>query len=188
MTSASGEPGRWRTFGAREIYASPELWLGQIDLELPGGERVWEHVVRLHQTALMALVDGQGRVLLVRRHRFVSGEWGWELPGGLVDDEEDPADAALRELEDTTGYRAGRAEELITFRPLPETVDCEYAVYVGRDPVRAGEPVAVSAGARMEWFPLGQVSGLVAAGDIWHGGTLVALLRLLSMDGRTSAG
>jgi len=84
VTSASGEPGRWRTFGAREIYASPELWLGQIDLELPGGERVWEHVVRLHQTALIALLDGQSRVLLVRRHRFVSDEWGWELPGGLV--------------------------------------------------------------------------------------------------------
>jgi 8-oxo-dGTP pyrophosphatase MutT (NUDIX family) len=55
---------------------------------------VWEHLVRLHQTALMALVDGEGRVLLVRRHRFVSDEWGWELPGGLVDDEEDPADGA----------------------------------------------------------------------------------------------
>jgi len=53
-----GEPERWRTFGAREIYQSPELWLGQIDVELPGGERVWEHVVRLHQTALMALLDG----------------------------------------------------------------------------------------------------------------------------------
>jgi len=49
-------------------------------------------------------------VLLVRRYRFVSGEWGWELPGGLVDDEEDPADAAGRELEDTAGYRASRVD------------------------------------------------------------------------------
>ena len=61
----SGEPGRWRTFGEREIYDSPELWLGQVDVELPGGERIWEHVVRLHQVAMLALVDEQSRVLLV---------------------------------------------------------------------------------------------------------------------------
>jgi hypothetical protein len=100
--------GRWRTFGAREIYQSPELWFGQLDVELPGGERVWEPVVRLHQAALMALLDGEGRVLLVRRYRFVPGEWGWELPGGLVDEDEDLAVAAARELEDTAGTGRGR--------------------------------------------------------------------------------
>jgi len=157
-------------------------------VELPGGERVWEDLVRLHQTALMALVDGEGRVLLVRRHRFVAGEWGWELPGGLVDDEEDLADAAGRELEDTTGYRAGRVEELITFRPMAETVDCEYAVYVGHDPVRVGEAVAVTNAARTQWFSLALVGELIASGEIWHGGTLVGLLRLLSMDGTAADG
>jgi hypothetical protein len=71
VTGETGETGRWRTFGEREIYGSPELWLGQVDVELPGGERVWEHVVRLHRTALMAALDVESRVLLVRRHRFV---------------------------------------------------------------------------------------------------------------------
>ena len=59
----------------------PELWLGQMDVELPDGERVWEHVVRLPRAALMALLDDQRRVLLVWRHRFVPDMWGWELPG-----------------------------------------------------------------------------------------------------------
>jgi len=176
----SGEPGRWRTFGSREIYQSPELWLGQVDVQLPDGERVWEPVVRLHQAALMALVDDQRRVLLVRRHRFVPDLWGWELPGGLVDEDEEPADAALREVEDTTGYRAGGVEHLVTFRPLPETVDCEHVAFVGRDPERVGEAVGAGNVARVEWVPFGAVPGLIAAGEIWHGGTLVALLPLLT--------
>lgn len=180
-------PSRWRTFGEREIYRSPELWLGQVDVESPGGERIWENVVRLHRTALMALLDGQGRVLLVRRHRFVSDEWGWELPGGLVDEGEDSAEAALRELEDTTGYRAERVEELIEFRPLAETVDCVHVAFVGRDPDRVGDALGASNVARAEWVPLGAVPGLVAAGEIWHGGTLVALLRLLTTDGSASS-
>lgn len=185
---ADYEPSRWQTFGEREIYRSPELWLGQVDVELPGGERTWEDVVRLHRTAMMALLDGQDSVLLVRRHRFVSDEWGWELPGGLVDEGEDSAEAALRELEDTTGYRAGRVEELIEFRPLAETVDCVYVAFVGRDPDRVGPTVSVGNVARAEWVPLGSVPGLVAAREIWHGGTLVALLRLLTADSPASSG
>ncbi|MGH3403907.1 MAG: NUDIX hydrolase [Streptosporangiaceae bacterium] len=184
---AESGPGRWRTFGEREIYRSPELWLGQVDVELPGGERIWEDVVRLHRTALMAVLDGQGRVLLVRRHRFVPDQWGWELPGGLVDAGEDSAEAALREVEDATGYRPGRVEELIEFRPLPEKVDCVHVAYVGHDPEHVGEAVSAIDVARMEWVPLESVPSLIATGEIWQAGTLVALLRLLTMDGSIPA-
>lgn len=131
----------------------------------------------------MALLDDRRRVLLVRRHRYMPDMWEWELPGGQVDEDEDPAEAAAREAEDTTGYRAGRVEHLITFRPLPETVDCEQVAFIGRDPARAGEPTTAGSVARVEWVPLGPVPGLIAEGQIWHAGTLVALLRLLTLDG-----
>jgi hypothetical protein len=52
-----GEAGRWRTFGEQEIYRSPYTWLGQVDVELPGGERFWHDVIRLHRAAAMVLVD-----------------------------------------------------------------------------------------------------------------------------------
>ena len=38
--------------------------------------------------------------------------------------------------------------------------------------------------ARAEWVPLGSVPGLIAAGEVWNAGSLVALLRLLTMDGQ----
>jgi ADP-ribose pyrophosphatase YjhB (NUDIX family) len=184
----SGEPVRLRTFGEREIYSDPELWLGQVDVELPSRERVWEPVVRLHRVAMLALVDVQDRALLVRRHRLVAGRAGWELPGGLVDAGEEPLEAALRQVEDTAGYRPGRVEHLITFRPMAETVDSEHFVFAGRDPVRAGEPVVSSAMARVEWVPLGSILELIAAGEIWSSGTLVGLLRLLASSGRADSG
>lgn len=86
-------------------------------------------------------------------------------------------------MEDTTEYRAGRVDHLITFRPLPETMDCEQVAFIGRDPVHAGEPIAGGNVARVEWVSLGSVPGLIADGHIWHAGTLAALLRLLTMDG-----
>ena len=64
MTDARDGSSRWRTFGERTIYDNPWVWLGQIDVELPDGERFWHHVVRLHRAAMMVLVDDQDRVPL----------------------------------------------------------------------------------------------------------------------------
>lgn len=51
--------GFWRAHGERAIYDSPWVWLGQVDVEPPGGDRYWHHVVRLRKAAVMALVDGE---------------------------------------------------------------------------------------------------------------------------------
>jgi 8-oxo-dGTP pyrophosphatase MutT (NUDIX family) len=121
-------------------YDSAEVWLGEVDVGLPDGERIWHHVVRLNRAAVMLLIDGQERVLLLWRHRFIPDRWGWELPGGLVDEDEEPADAAQRELAEETGYHAGQVEHLVTFQPMPGLVNSEHLVFTGRDPKRIGEP------------------------------------------------
>jgi 8-oxo-dGTP pyrophosphatase MutT (NUDIX family) len=137
-------------------------------------------VVRLHRAAAIALLNEQDRVLLVWRHRFVPDRWGWELPGGLVDADEDLVDAACRELEEETGYRAGRVEHLVSFQPMAGTVDSEHAVFVGHEPQRVSEATDENEVTRIEWVPLVSVPGLIASGDIWNAGTLVALLGLLA--------
>jgi 8-oxo-dGDP phosphatase len=180
----SDEPGIWRTFAERAIYDSAWVRLGQVDVELPDGERFWHHVVRLHRAAVMMLLDERERVLLLWRHRFIQDRWGWELPGGLVDEDEEPAEAANRELEEETGYRAGRVEHLITFEPMPGRIDSAHFVFVGREPERIGEPTEVNEVTRMEWVPLGSVPGLIAAGQIWNAGSLVGLSQLLMKDSR----
>jgi hypothetical protein len=48
--------GFWRAHGERAIYDSPWVWLGQVDVEPPGGDRYWHHVVRLRKAAVMALL------------------------------------------------------------------------------------------------------------------------------------
>jgi 8-oxo-dGTP pyrophosphatase MutT (NUDIX family) len=179
----SGEPGGWRTFEERALYDNPAVWLGQVDVELPGGERVWHHVVRLHRAAVIALLDDERRVLLLRRHRLVQDRSGWELPGGLIDEDEEPVEAVARELEEQAGYRAGRVEHLITFQPMAGVVDAEHLVFAGRDPERISELTGTNGVGRMNWVPLSTVPRLIAAGEIWNAGSLVALLWLLTLDG-----
>lgn len=170
----------WRTFGERGIYESPEVWLGQVDVGLPSRERVWHHVVRLYRAVGVVLLDGQGRVLLAWRHRFIQDRWGWELPGGLVDEDEESSEAAARELEEQTGYRAGQLEQLITFQPLAEVAEAERVVFVGRDAQHVGEPVSSEGIARVDWVLLDSVPELIGAGEIWNATSVVGLLSMMA--------
>ena len=188
VTEAEGDGlSRWRTFGERPIYDSPEVWLGEVDVGLPDGERIWQHVVRLHRSAAVVLLDGQDRVLLLWRHRFVQDRWGWELPGGLVDEDEEPAEAAARELEEQTGYRAGQLRHLISFQPMAETADSERVVFVGQGAEQIGEPVSPEGIERAEWLPLRSVPELIASGQIWNSASVVGLLHVLAQERSFSA-
>jgi 8-oxo-dGTP pyrophosphatase MutT (NUDIX family) len=173
------EPGRWLTFGEREIYSSPWVYLGQIDVVQPDGGRYWHHVVRLPPVVMFSLLDEQNRVLLLWRHRFIRDRWGWELPGGLVDEGEEPVQAAVRELAEETGYRAGVVEPLVAFQPRPGTAEAQHFIFGGREPERLGDPTEVNESSRLEWVPLSSVPDLIDSGDMWDGGTQLALLRQL---------
>jgi hypothetical protein len=67
---------KWKTFGERTIHDNPWVWLGEVDVELPDGERFWHHVIRLHCAAMTVLVNDDDQALLLWRHRFVQDRWG----------------------------------------------------------------------------------------------------------------
>jgi 8-oxo-dGTP pyrophosphatase MutT (NUDIX family) len=76
--------------------------------QLDGGVRPVGPSVRI---ALVLFVDGAGAVLLQLRDQSARAEPGqWGLPGGHVEDGEDPEPAARRELAEETGLVAGDGE------------------------------------------------------------------------------
>ncbi len=65
-------------------------------VELPDGVRFEQYVMRMPKAAMMVVLDDRDRVLMMWQHRFVIDRWVWELPGGYVDRDEDPAVTAAR--------------------------------------------------------------------------------------------
>ncbi|GAA4644368.1 NUDIX hydrolase [Pontixanthobacter gangjinensis] len=88
----------------------------------------WEYVGRarnIRAAAIIAIEDGH--VLLVEQYRIPLGKISLEIPAGLIGDDdgsedEAPETAAMRELEEETGYTAQRMENLGEYYSSPGMV------------------------------------------------------------------
>lgn len=179
---------RWVVHGSRNVYQSEWIRLNMTDVELPDGQRFEHHTVWMPAAAMTALLnDAQTHVLLMWRHRFVPDLWNWELPGGLIDQGEEPAVTAAREIEEETGYRPRSLEHLVTFEPMIGMANCPHHVFLGRGAERIGEPTETTEMERMQWVPLADVPELIRAGQVNNSGTLVALLHVLAISGPGAA-
>ncbi|MBE3001018.1 NUDIX hydrolase [Nocardiopsis sp. HNM0947] len=179
MDSTGEDQDRWTIHGERPVYDSPWVRLGKADVTTPSGNRFEHHTVTLPPAAVMAILDRDGEhVLMSYRHRFVPDVWGWELPGGLVDQNEDPERTAVREALEETGYEVGSVEAVAVFEPMIGIVRSRHHIFVGRDAELIAEPTEFDEG-RYQWVPVSDVRGLIAAGRVQSSGTLVALLHLL---------
>ncbi|MET7881813.1 NUDIX domain-containing protein [Streptomyces avermitilis] len=174
----------WRIHGERDLYDNRWVKLQLWDVEPPGVERFEHHVVKLQHVAVTAVVDNQDRVLMLWRYRFVPRQFGWELPGGIVDEGEEPGEAALREVVEETGWRPKSLEHVVTYQPMVGMVDSPHEIFVGYGAEQVGIPTDLEEAGHVEWVPLADIPGLMARGELMGSGTLVALLHILAGRGR----
>jgi len=137
------------------------------------------HFVRAPGAAITAVVDDRRRVLMLYRHRFVADLWGWELPGGLVDDQEDPAVTAAREVAEETGYRVWGLERLVTFQPMAGMVDSPHHVFLAEKAELIGPPTEETEAQDMRWVPLAEAARMLRSGRVLTSGTAIGLLAVL---------
>ncbi len=60
-----------------------------------------------------------GQVVLIRQYRHGISASTWEIPGGVIDPGEEPLHAAVRELQEETGYAAQNVKLLGRVSPNP---------------------------------------------------------------------
>ena len=147
----------------------------------------WEYVGRarnIRAAVILATIDGD--VLLVEQYRVPLGHNCLELPAGLIGDDaagEDDLIAAGRELEEETGYRAGKLGDLGTFYSSPGMVSESFTL------VRATHLEQTGPGGGTEGenitvhrVPLAEVAGFVTAKRAEGCGIDVRVLLLLAGD------
>jgi ADP-ribose diphosphatase len=87
-------------------------------LDTAGNTTTLEIVVHPGAVCVVPLLDN-GDVVLVRQYRHATGTRLLEICAGGLNAGEDPMEAARRELEEETGYRAGKLVERARFWTTP---------------------------------------------------------------------
>jgi 8-oxo-dGTP pyrophosphatase MutT (NUDIX family) len=173
---------RWIVHSEKPLFTDPWLDIRLADVELPDGRHLEHRVIYMPPGAGAVVTDKHRRVLLLWRHRFITGTWGWEIPIGRAEHGEDPAVAAAREVEEETGWRPGPLEPLLRVEPTPGISTSVHHLYRAHSATRTSEPIDDFESSRVEWVPLDAISGLIGAGEISSGTTLAALLYTLAQD------
>ena len=183
VTDRAEDREHWVVAGERLAYDNEWVTVGLVDVELPSGERFEHHVVTMKPAAMTVVLDGAGEhVLMAWRHRFAPDLWNWELPGGLLDPGETPAETAAREVEEETGYRPRSVEHLVTFEPNVGMVRNAHYVFLARGAEKVAEATELNEG-RFEWVLLADVPELIGTQKIVNSGSLVGLLHVLALSG-----
>ena len=106
----------------------------QDTIRIPNGNIAkWDYIRHKGAAAVVAVQD-DGKLLMVRQYRNALDRETLEIPAGGLDGAEEPTElAAARELEEETGYTAGRLELLLSLRTTVAFCDEKIDVYVATD-------------------------------------------------------
>ncbi|MBB2145562.1 NUDIX domain-containing protein [Pedobacter sp. LMG 31464] len=81
----------------------------------------------------------ENKIILVRQYRFAADIISLEIPGGVIDDGEEPETAIVRELQEETGYSFESCELIATLYPNPATSTNKTFTYLLKGGVKTHE-------------------------------------------------
>lgn len=174
------QAGSWLIHDEQDLGSFGRGNLKRVSVDLPDGVTFDQYVIVLPEAVVVAAVNSEGAVLMLRRHRFILERWVWELPGGYVEEGEDLAAAAARELKEETGWRPGRVEHVVSFQPMVGSADAANHLFVAYDCESTGQEVDINEAGEVRWVGLEEASQMVRDGDLVGAASVIAVSELMA--------
>lgn len=176
--------GPWERRGERLVYDNPWIRVSHYDATAPTGRPAEYGVVSFKNVAVAVLpLHDDGTVTLVGQHRFVTGDYSWELPEGGAPLGEDPLEGAKRELAEETGLQAREWRKVLQMQ-LSNSITDERAVgylALGLSPSECGHPRDETEELALVRAPFREALDAALAGHMEDSLTVAMLLRAYHM-------
>ena len=117
-------------------------------------------------------------IILVRQYRHGIRDITLEMPGGLVEPDDTPLDAAVRELYEETGYKASEMILLGSVHPNPAIQNNKCFTFLAKDVFPAGtQEQDEKEDIEIVIRPFSEIPHLIQEGEITHSLVLAGLYR-----------
>lgn len=125
---------QYERIGRELIHKGAIIDYYQDTIRIPNGNIAkWDFIQHKGAAAVVAVKE-DGKLLMVRQYRNALDRETLEIPAGGLNGADEPTDlAAARELEEETGYRAGKLELLLSIRTTVAFCNEKIDVYVATD-------------------------------------------------------
>ena len=169
----------WKQLSSRIVWENDWMAVREDDVINPGGGRnLYGHVHFKNRAVAIVPLDDDGHTWLVGQDRYTLGEYSWELPMGGAPLDEEPLEAARRELREETGLTAGDWSEVMRLHTSNSITDESAIVFVARQ-LTAGEPAfEETEDLEIRKLPLAEAIGMARRGEITDAISVAALLSL----------
>ena len=144
---------------------------------MPNGNIVkWDFIGHKGAAAVVAVKE-DGKLLMVRQYRNALDRETLEIPAGGLNGVDEPTDvAAARELEEETGYKAGKLELLLTLRTTVAFCNEKIDVYVATDLRKSHQHLDEDEFINVEVYDIEELAQMIYDGKIQDGKTVSALM------------
>ena len=138
------------------------------------------YVIRPRDYVCVVATTPDRQLILVRQYRPAVERVTLEIPSGLVEPGEAPAETALRELREETGYVAERAVHVGTLAPDTGRYENRLWCYVALDAAPAPDPDPPEAGIEPVLVDLQEMPALMLSARFDHALHISALMLALT--------
>jgi ADP-ribose pyrophosphatase len=162
------------------VYEGSRVSMALRRVKLSNGKEIRREVV-LHPGAVIILpILADGRIVLIENVRHTVGESLLELPAGTLEKGEPPEVCAARELEEETGYRAGRIDSLGWFYTSPGILTEKMYAFVALDLTPGPQALEENEMISVKPTSVKEVLELIQSNAIVDGKTIAVILKYLN--------
>jgi len=113
----------WKTLSSEYLIKRPWLTARRDKIQLPNGQINEEYYVLEYPDWINVIaVTEDDHFVFIRQYRHALGCTCYEIVAGVMEQDEQPEDAAKRELLEETGYTGGSWQELMQISANPSTM------------------------------------------------------------------
>lgn len=168
-----------KTIKFERLYHGSIIDLIIEDVEDASGNIRKREIVSHPGGSVVVPLRDNGDVILVRQYRYPHKKFILELPAGKLEPNEDPLEAAKRELQEETGYIADKYEKLTAMYTTPGFCNEVLHIYLATGLKKSEQGQNLDEGEQsltVEYLPFSNVVEMIEHGEIGDSKTIAGIL------------